>query len=538
MVLDNSVYKCGEYRRLSREDRFTKDESESIKNQGLLINSFAEHNGFNIVKTYIDDGFSGGNFDRPGFEELIKDIEKGKIDCVITKDLSRLGRELYGTGKYVEEYFREKKVRYIAINDSYDSIIGDSMLGVRLSVNDLYLRDVSKKVRSSLKIKQEKGDYIGSYAKYGYMKDPKNHNHLIVDPESSKIVKLIYSWYLEGLSIKRICDNLTDKKIPIPIVYKKEGRGLLVTENEGNGIWRPATVRDILKSEIYLGHMVQHCFEKLSYNQKKLLHLDEKEHIKVENTHEAIIDQETFDLVQEKMKERAKIKKTNISDKFLLSGILFCGNCNHTLGISERKRKSKISRYTYCNHYVRRGKYSDCTPNRIDYNCLESDILHYLREIANEFMKHYNISELVDDSIYSYHSDLNELNEKLSIIHKKIENKQKIIYSLYEDKMNDVISVDTYINLSKTHEKELEELKQEKIELERKLNVFTDLSKEKEFYNCRRSVEKFLKLENPTNRLIKNLINRIVVYDKGNDKEVQVYFNFKELTFIANGLKA
>ena len=225
MVLDNSVYKCGEYRRLSREDRFTKDESESIKNQGLLINSFAEHNGFNIVKTYIDDGFSGGNFDRPGFEELIKDIEKGKIDCVITKDLSRLGRELYGTGKYVEEYFREKKVRYIAINDSYDSIIGDSMLGVRLSVNDLYLRDVSKKVRSSLKIKQEKGDYIGSYAKYGYMKDPKNHNHLIVDPESSKIVKLIYSWYLEGLSIKRICDNLTDKKIPIPIVYKKEGRG-------------------------------------------------------------------------------------------------------------------------------------------------------------------------------------------------------------------------------------------------------------------------------------------------------------------------
>lgn len=162
-------YLCAGYDRLSDADN-KNDESSSIQSQKMIIDSFAKFNNLNIVKHYIDDGYSGGNFDRPEFQEMIKDIENGKINCVITKDLSRLGREMYKTGKYIEEYFLEHGVRYIAINDSYDSNIGDSMLGIRLSVNDLYLRDVSKKVKTSLRAKQNRGDYIGSFPLYGYKK--------------------------------------------------------------------------------------------------------------------------------------------------------------------------------------------------------------------------------------------------------------------------------------------------------------------------------------------------------------------------------
>ena len=187
----NHVYKVAAYERLSKEDD-RKEESSSIENQRMIIESFAKFNKFNIIKHYSDDGFTGSNFNRPGFEALKKDIESKKINCVIVKDLSRLGRELYLTGSYIEEYFISKNVRFIAINDGYDSLVGDSMLGIRLSVNDMYLRDTSKKIRSSFDVRRKNGDYIGSYAKYGYMKDPNNPKHLIIDPNTAPIVQNLY----------------------------------------------------------------------------------------------------------------------------------------------------------------------------------------------------------------------------------------------------------------------------------------------------------------------------------------------------------
>ena len=203
-------YICGAYDRLSEADNKI-DESSSIKSQKIIIDSFAKYNNLKIYKHYIDDGYSGGNFNRPAFKEMIKDIEAHKINCVITKDLSRLGREMYETGKYIEEYFLEKGIRYIAINDSYDSNIGDSMLGIRLSVNDLYLRDVSKKVKTSLRAKQNRGDYIGSFALYGYKKSPLNKHKLIIDEEVRHIIELIYNMTLEGKSPYKIAKYLTNK---------------------------------------------------------------------------------------------------------------------------------------------------------------------------------------------------------------------------------------------------------------------------------------------------------------------------------------
>lgn len=534
---NNKIYNCGNYLRLSKEDLGRNDESSSIQSQRMIIEGFAKHNNLNIVKEYVDDGYSGGNFDRPAFRQMIEDIENGIINCVITKDLSRLGREMYKTGKYIEEYFLEHNIRYIAINDSYDSNIGDSMLGLRLGVNDLYLRDVSKKVRSSFRVKQEKGEYIGSFPCYGYMKDPEDKHRLIIDEKASKIVKMIYELYLEGLGVTKICRRLTDLKIAIPIVYKKEPRGLAVTENDGFGIWKNATVRNILKSQMYIGNMVQHTHEKISYNQKKCRHLSEDNHIIVENTHEAIISKEDFDKVQEMLKNKSYTPKEKNFDRFLFSGMMICGKCGHTLGVSVKETKRGPSLYTHCNHYLRKGKQSECTPNRLNYHLLENDLIHYLNEIGEEFIKHYDLRNLVEDSVYIYNKDIEEMENQLKEINKKMDKKINIISNLYNDKTEGVISLEIYKNLSDNHEKELQQLRLEKEDIENRLKVFASISKEKEFSKCREAVEEFMKLKTPSRSTIKNLIDRIVVYDNSDSKEVQVYFKFKELEYIASNLK-
>ncbi len=536
MLMGNKIYNCAEYLRLSKEDLGKNDESSSIQSQRLIIEAFARHNNLKIAREYVDDGYSGGNFDRPAFTRMIEDIESGKINCVITKDLSRLGREIYKTGNYIEEYFLEHDVRYIAINDSYDSNIGDSMLGIRLGVNDLYLRDISKKVRSSFRVKQEKGEYIGSFPCYGYVKDPEDKHKLIIDPEASKIVKYIYQLFLEGLGVTRICRKLTDEKIPIPIVYKKEPRSLAVTENDGYGIWKNSTIRNILKSQMYIGNMVQHTHEKISYNQKKLKHMKENEFIIVENTHEAIISKEDFEKVQEMLKQKRHTPKERYYDRFLLSGIMFCGKCGHTLGVSERQTKSNLSQYTHCNHYLRKGIMSGCTPNRLNYYLLEKDITHFLNEIGEEFIKNYDIRNLVEDSVYVYNRDIDEMQKELNKIDNNIQKKINIISNLYNDKLEGVISVDVYKNLSDNLEKELEQLKIKKQKIDNKLKIFSDKSKEKEFTKCRETVENFIKLKTPSRSTIKNLISSIIVCDNGNEKEVKVFFKFKELTNIASKL--
>lgn len=530
-MIGNQIYKCAEYKRLSKEDFGKCDESSSILSQGMIIRSFAKHNGLNIVKEYVDDGYSGGNFERPAFSEMIQDIESGLINCVITKDLSRLGREMYGTGKYIEEYFLEHNVRYIAINDSYDSLIGDSMLGLRLGVNDLYLRDVSKKVKSSFRVKQEKGDYIGSFPCYGYKKDPNNRHKLIIDSEASEVVKLIYSLALEGKGVCVISKILSLKKIPIPIVYKKEPRGLKVTENDGCGVWKHSTIRNILKSQMYIGNMVQHTNEKISYNNKKCRKVKDSEYIIVENTHEPIISKEDFAKVQEILKHRHTAPKEKNFERYLLSGMLICGNCGKTLGIGHKMRKKIPINYTSCNNYNRKGKISGCTPNRLNYDLLEKDILSYLKDIGKELIKHYKIQELIEDSIYIYNKDVLSIKKEIDLLNIKIKKELDTISSLYNDKSEGYISLEVYKSLSKKHEDNFQELNKEKSLKELRYQNLASSSAEMNFTKCRELVSEYVSLQNPSRLLIRNLIDNIVIYDNGLEKKVKVNFKFKALSY-------
>ena len=528
----NKKINCASYLRLSKEDIRNNDESSSISSQRMIIESFAKFNGFNIKKEYVDDGYSGGNFDRPGFQEMIKDIEAGLINCVITKDLSRLGREIYNTGSYIEQYFIEKNVRYIAINDSYDSTIGDSMLGIRLGVNDLYLRDISKKVLSSFKIKQEKGEYIGSIPCYGYIKDPADRHHLIIDYEAAKVVKRIYNYALKGYGMRTISNILTEEQIPIPIVYKKESRGLLVTENDGYGVWKHGTIKNILTSQMYIGNMVQHTYKKQSYRSNRNIKLPEEEHIIIENTHEPIIDKETFDKVQEILKSRHTCTVTK-EHKYLFAGIIKCKECGHTLSISEKINKKTNSHFTECNLWKRKGKYSGCQPHRLNYNLLEEELISSLRNICKNFLIDFDYDSVIKNKIQNNNKKINDINKELLNREVALNKVNSMINSLYSDKIEGILTERDFVRIYKEKSEEarnisvrIEELKAELLEIEEDKN--NDRYKE-----CKELIDDFIRLKKPTRTILKRLIDRVEI---SNENEINVYFNFKEMSL--NNCKA
>ena len=516
----NHVYKVAAYERLSKEDD-RKEESSSIESQRMIIDSFAKFNKFKIIKHYSDDGFTGSNFNRPGFEALKKDIESKKINCVIVKDLSRLGRELYLTGSYIEEYFISKNVRFIAINDGYDSLVGDSMLGIRLSVNDMYLRDTSKKIRSSFDVRRKNGDYIGSYAKYGYMKDPNNPKHLIIDPNTAPIVQNMYKWALEGNGTNVIAARLTSLQIPIPSIYKKENRPTANNHlNDGNGVWRPQTVRDILTDEMYLGHMVQGKWKKLSYNSKKLVALPKNEWIIVKNTHEAIIDQNTFDEVQKFLLTKARYIPKN-DTKYLLQGLLFCKDCGYRMSIA--KKRNCVNGYVaQCNHYTKYSKHGVCSSHAIRYDYLEEDVLALLREVGQRVYETVNTDEIIHKAKQTNVHKKSENEKRIREIDSELRRCKSMIDILYQDRLNEVITVEKYVELSNIQNHKIKQLTVEKDKLQTLLNTKKeDKSNKNKLNEINKLVKECMYFENPNSEVINKIIYKIEV-DK--QKNIEIFF--------------
>lgn len=517
----NKTYTVGAYERLSKEDNSTET-SSSINSQRMIIESFSKFNHFDIYKHYSDDGYSGSNFDRPAFKELIEDIEKGIINCVIVKDISRLGRELYSTGKYIEDFFLVKGVRFIAINDGFDSDVGDDVLGLRLSINDMYLRDASKKVRVSLESKRKRGEYLGTYPKYGYLKDPENPKHLIVDPITSPIVKQIFEWALNGEGYTSIANRLTEMKILNPISYFDQiyNKKRLVTTYNGEP-WKAETIKTILTSEIYLGHMVQGKQRKVSYRSKKRIKLPEEEWIIVKNTHEAIIDEETFRQVQAILNRNAKYRSDSKNKRHLFQGLIVCKECGHQIGIYQRKLKKSSYYFTQCNHFNRNAKDNVCCSHIVRYEPLEQEILSHIRNVCQNFLKEYDASILANKT-YEYVLKSKEgFASKISIIKTQIQNLENILSRLYEDKLNGIITAQQYTRYSKKYEKMIDDLEKEMNSLELQLANTTEESVTSEINKITTLLKQFILMENPTNELMFRLIDKIELDKDGN---VDVHF--------------
>ena len=366
------------YLRLSREEA-QSGESASIKNQRLMITNYCSQHGLNLVRTFVDDGWSGGNFERPGFQEMMRELEKGRADIVITKDLSRLGRDMVEASYYAEQYYPEHGIRYIAIADNFDTEHENIMAPFQFAMNEVYLRDGSRKVKDVLRTKREQGQYCAC-PPYGYKKEKGNKNHLVPDEVTAPVVKRIFRQAANGDSSRRIALDLNQDGIIPPLKYRVLYRDDFseVGASRMSDIWNYTTVKRILKNRVYLGHTVLGRSRKVSVKSKKKVALPKEDWAVTENTHEALVTTEIFELAQENLGHGASCYKAyDHVRKSIFSGIAVCGKCGYSLCSCGTVYKGEREKYWFlsCTHQ-RKEIANPCDGVRIRY----ADLVEVVRQ--------------------------------------------------------------------------------------------------------------------------------------------------------------
>ncbi|HBT65105.1 MAG TPA: hypothetical protein DEB10_10650, partial [Ruminococcaceae bacterium] len=353
--IDNQIYRAALYCRLSKDDDDRSGDSSSIKTQKSLLERFCLEHNYLIHDFYVDDGYSGLNFERPDFQRLLTDIDSGKVNMVITKDLSRLGRDYIQTGYYTEIYFAKKHIRYIAVNDAFDSNRDDNDFApFRHILNDMYAKDLSRKVKSAKRQRALNGLYISSQAPFGYKPCPDNRNLLIVDEPAAEIIRRIFALSLAGESAKSIANTLTSESIVTPGVYKYQQGDTRFARylTDGQKKWCFETVQTILKDRVYIGDMVNHKAEVANYKTKQRVMLPEDERIVVENTHESIVSREDWQAVQRLVHARHRTPHHNFENLF--RGLIFCSDCGSRLCMGTKTRGEKYYHHYRCStHYLK-----------------------------------------------------------------------------------------------------------------------------------------------------------------------------------------
>ena len=520
-------FRVGLYMRLSREDG-DKEESSSVTNQREMLKRYvSEQENFFIVKEYVDDGYTGTNFDRPGFKQMIEDIEAGIIDTVITKDLSRLGRERLGVGHYTEIYFPEHNVRYIALLDNIDTYFDagmNDMAPFKGVINDMYVRDISKKIRSSLVERKKAGNFLGVTAPYGYKKDPNNKFHLVINEKEAEVVKRVFRLYLEGNGLTRIAQILTKDGIPVP----GESRNIGKTRRTAlYSSWKQTTIRRILDNRVYLGELVQFKRRKINYKSKRRITVPEEERYICKGTHEAIIDEESFNAVQNILKKNKSFKGTK--HDYLFKGLLFCSECGARLNITYSnyalKRYGEYRYTTICYSYSR--LYSDiCTRHSNSIPELEEVLIKHIKEVCSRYINENLQDELVSMAKKQKQFELKQITneKKLETLEQKISDIGLYIKNLYMDKIKGVVSENDYVSLVADFTKDRDNLIKEKEELIKIIN--NQKPQIDETAKIEKLAKEFISLEKPTKQLLNELIEKITISE---NKEINIYFKFNEL---------
>ena len=527
-----STYKAALYMRLSKDDDGTS-ESASIMTQRKMLRSYAADKGFQVFDEYVDDGWSGTNFDRPDFKRMIADIEAKKINLVITKDLSRLGRDYITTGQYTEIYFPSKGVRYIAINDGYDS---DSpytdIAPFKNVINEMYARDTSKKIRSAFTTKMRDGAYIAAFAPYGYQKDPADKNHLVVDTQSGEIVKQIFRLAANGALPIEIARTLNAQGTPSPAVYRcMTHEELDVNQYSQRQEWTSATITKMLRNVVYLGHTAQGKTTRVSFKSHLTVSNPRDEWIVVENTHEALVDAETFDLVRRRSALRTCEKKGAFYNLF--SGIAKCADCGKNMSATGTRKKGSPANLT-CGGYKLYGA-DECSNHFIDYNVLYEIVLTSLKEqlcisrgeraaILDNAQKHPLFIVKQQDH-----------RKELGSIKKRLRELEKIIGKLYEDNAAGRLNNARMNKLLPKYEQEAEALenRMDAIEVEKAAPVpLEQTSREK----LDKLLCQFTDVTELTPKLLFKLIDHIEIgqghYEKGahgrvKHQTVKIFYRFQ-----------
>ncbi len=518
------LYHCAIYARLSQDDPEASGDSESIQNQKLLLHDFIDHHeDLVLVGEYADDGYSGVNFNRPDFQRMMEDVRAGLIDCVICKDLSRLGRNYIEVGRYLEQIFPSLGTRFIAVNDNVDTARAQSdaeqfVLPFRNLFNDSYSRDMSVKVRSQLEVKRKHGDFVGSFASYGYLKDPGNNNKLVIDPEAAETIRYIFSLKIQGLSADRIADILNSQGILCPMEYKRN-MGLNVSTHFRTGDkakWNPVSVLRILKNELYIGVTTQGRYTTPSYKIRNLVEKPPSQWDRVEDTHEPIISRDVFDAVQALLLRDTRISPSD-GQASLFSGYLICADCKLNMVRYTARRGEKVYIY-YCCSGARRHS---CTPHSISEKLIYRSVLSAVREMyllvmdISRLLKY--AQELPDDP----HS-LHRFEVQLAHLDDEIRHNQDMKIRLVENLNEGVLTREDYVELSGIYDRRIREARLAIKQVEAERDGYKDLPVEGEWLVA---FKKYGNITSLDRVLLADLIDVIEVH---NDKRLTVRFKFQD----------
>ncbi len=520
------------YARLSKEEegKSKEEQSRSIKNQIEICEKFiAEERKaypncrFKVVATLQDDGVSGTTFERDDFKKLIKLIEDKKANMVITKDLSRLGRDHIKTDDYIENWFPEHNVRYVSIMESVDTYadtVSNEVAPLIIWSNVYFARQTSKKIKDTFKDYREEGKWTGGEAPLGYQINPKDKHHFIIEPKGAEIVKRIFALAKNNKSPADIADILVKEKVPIPTVMKGNHRKLNEDILE---LWSTRTIRDILENEMYLGHMVQGKTTRLNHKSKTTVYLPKEQWIVVKNKHEPIIDQATFDSVQ--LLVNTNKNKTQNSCEYLLKSMIVCAECGHKIGVQNYKERR--TNYTICNYYRKYGSKKEvCTAHRQNYEELEKLVLQNIKQECLQYIDSTNFADKLKNKEQSQQLQT-ELKLKIDKCNREIAKLQKQMDDTYEDKLQGNIDIDQYKRLVEK-KKESIEYEQEKL---KRFNADLESIQQKNIVepNYVKTVKEFLSLKKPNKIMITKLIDVIYLSEDGTiDIHYKVQNPYKE----------
>lgn len=533
-----TTYNTALYLRLSRDDG-TDSESSSIQNQREMLVRYCRENGFNNYSEYVDDGWSGMTSERPSFQKMLADIEDGKINCVITKDLSRLGRNYLETGGYVELFFPEHNCRYIAVNDGVDTANGSTMdfTPFKNLVNDMYVQDISKKIRSAMMTKKRQGKFIGDTAPYGYEKDPANKNHLVINEKYAPIVRRIFQMAKDVLGVKRIAVILSEEKIRRPGAAAGDNHAEF-RKYVGDGDefhWHGATVRGILRNPTYKGSVISNKSVKLAFRSKKRRRCSEDEIIIVDGMHEPIIEPEEWELVQSLITSRKKgFGKCEKYDN-IFCGLLKCPDCGHSLGLQRNHKTWREDDYNsnfdfYCNSYRTDGVKA-CSKHRITADALYNAVLEDIQRLAKQAICDDDkmissiaakLGKAEKDSVKQAERDLKKAEKRLAEL-------DRLFAKLYEEHVNDDIDERNYKRLSAKYVEEQQQLEAKISELNNIINSSRKNDENAEMFV--ETIKSYAEINELTQALLHRLIEKIEVHEPEDVdgeyiQKLDVYYKF------------
>lgn len=531
--MKQQIYNTALYMRLSRDDEEYGD-SVSIETQRTILQQYAQENHLHIVGEYVDDGWSGTNFDRPDWKRLMADVESGKVNCIVTKDLSRFGREHIQMDYYLEFVFPEGGIRYIAVTDNEDTEKGLSdFVPFKNLFNEWFAKDTSRKVKAAFKAKFANGQRIFAYAPLGYRKDPEDKCHLLIDEETRWIIEKIYNLAYYGSGAARICKLLTQEQIPTAswLNFQRYGTFAHIFKDQPESkryTWTIAQVKSILKDETYIGNSVHYKETNISYKNKKRIRKSPSDWVRIENTHEAIISRDVFDRVQEQIGTRRRSMKDQTTQIF--AGLVKCADCGWSMRFATNKTVSRPYSYFTCSRYGQ--GLGQCSTHYIRYDVLYAYVLSRLQFWGQSIRQDEQaiINRLLQSSNREQEAKNKKTRAEKKRAEKRLSDLDTLLAKLYEDRVAEVITARNFSMLSSKYQQEQEQLEAKISDLNTQLETVKEQVLNAEKWIA--LIKKYTDLNELTAEVLNTMIEKILIHEAVKDnngnrvQEIEIFYRF------------